>query len=341
MSYKTICNYIFTTLFIFSSVIPTVFAATTNGKTIYVATTGGLSVSTDGGKTFTNNPVHPELGNYDIMGVYVDKDGIIYVASNQDFAISNDHGVSWVYKTLGAEGTNGVYVDETTTNKIIYVATQQGLSISKDGGKTFINKTQKDGLLVDPVAYVYVDQKGILYLAHDTVTTGGHSGISISKDQGAHFTTRTYKDGLPNGNINGIYALYNYVYVSGAGLSISKDNGETYINKTKADGLGGTTTVGVCADNAGTIYAAVNDHSVWPTPAGVAISKDGGKSFTYKLLFNDSCWANGINLDKDGVIYVSTQWHGIFISYDHGATYIQKTIKDGLGSDVSLQVFVR
>ena len=85
------------------------------GSTVYAATNGGLSISTDGGTTFTNKTTIDGLGNDIVNGVYV---------------------------IDGAQDT-------------VYAATYGGLSISTDGGTTFTNKTTSDGLGNNNVLGVY------------------------------------------------------------------------------------------------------------------------------------------------------------------------------------------
>ncbi len=90
---------------------------------------GGLSISTDGGNTFTNKDETNGLGYDTVKGVYVS--GLtVYAATSKGLSISTDGGKTFTNKTttngLGTNAVNGVYVDGTT----IYAATNNGLSIA-------------------------------------------------------------------------------------------------------------------------------------------------------------------------------------------------------------------
>ncbi len=56
-----------------------VFAA---GTTVYAATFGGLSISTDGGTTFTNSTTVNGLGSNSVRGVFADGDATVYAATS-------------------------------------------------------------------------------------------------------------------------------------------------------------------------------------------------------------------------------------------------------------------
>ncbi len=59
------------------------------GTNVYAATAGGLSISTDGGATFTNRTTADGLGNNVVLGVYADG-GTIYAATQGGLSISAD-----------------------------------------------------------------------------------------------------------------------------------------------------------------------------------------------------------------------------------------------------------
>ena len=72
------------------------------GSNIYAATeNGGLSISTDGGTTFTSKTTANGLGNNLVQGVYVD-DTNVYAATNGGLSISTDCVSSSPPSTEGA-----------------------------------------------------------------------------------------------------------------------------------------------------------------------------------------------------------------------------------------------
>ena len=100
--------------------------------TIYAATNGGLSISTNGGTTFTNKTVANSLGNNVVRGVYA-SGSTIYAATYAGLSISTDGGATFTNYTksstnngLGSNVVNGVYAVGST----IFAATNGGLSIS-------------------------------------------------------------------------------------------------------------------------------------------------------------------------------------------------------------------
>jgi hypothetical protein len=62
---------------------------------------GALSISTDGGTTFTNYTTSNGLGSGDVNGVYVDQNGNVYAATAGGLSISR--------ATPGGNGGNGGY----------------------------------------------------------------------------------------------------------------------------------------------------------------------------------------------------------------------------------------
>ena len=70
-----------------------------DGSTIYAATYGGLSISTDGGATFTNRTEEDGLGSNMMRGVYADG-STIYAATWGGLSISTDGGATFTNRTM-------------------------------------------------------------------------------------------------------------------------------------------------------------------------------------------------------------------------------------------------
>jgi hypothetical protein len=241
----------------------TVLGVYADGSAIYAATDGGLSISTDGGTTFTNYT--SGLGNNYVAGVFA-SGSTIYAATLGGLSISTDGGMNFTNRTttdgLGGNIVLGVYADGSA----IYAATDGGLSISTNGGTTFINRTTANGLGNNNVRSVYANGT--------TVYAATVGGLSISTDGGTTFTNRTTANGLGANWINGVYAVGSSVYAATEtmGLSISTNGGANFTtsNATNA-GLGNNDVRGVYADGS-SIFAA--------TYGGLSISLDGGTTFT-------------------------------------------------------------
>ncbi len=227
--------------------------------TIFAATIGGVSRSTDGGKTFTNQAA---LSSVYVNGVYANDD-TVYAATSDGLSISPDGGVTFplIVRTpdgLGSNSVNGVYATDDT----VYAATNRGLSISTNGGASFTNDDSTDGLGSDNVRSVYATD--------DTIYAGTGEGLSVSTNGGATYVN--YYAGLLNTLVRGVFATDDTVYAAtGFGLGISTNGGRSFTTRTIADGLGSNNVRAVYAIGS-TVYAA--------TDGGLAVSTDGGTSFT-------------------------------------------------------------
>ena len=332
-----------------------------DGSNVYAATTGGLSISTDGGATFTSKTTANGLGAKSVRGVFA-SGAIVYAATTGGLSISTDSGATFTNKTttdgLGDNAVIGVFASGST----VYAATAGGLSISTDSGATFTNRTTTNGLGNNSVIDVFA--------SGSTIYAATNGGLSISTDSGATFTNKTTTDGLGHNRVRGVYTVgatvyaatdggvsistdsgatftnklgtqVNDVYAVGStvyaatnagGLFISTDSGATFTNKTIADGLGSNQLYGAYAVGSA-VYAA--------TQNGLSISTDSGASFT-----TDS-YTPSIGLGDNelhgvfasgSTVYAATH-NGLSISTDSGATFINKTTTDGLGNNIVYSVF--
>jgi hypothetical protein len=241
-----------------------------SGSTIYAGSVqlaihpGKLSISTDGGTTFTERSTANGLGSSSVRGIAVDG-GIVYAATPGGLSISTDGAASFTNKTtangLGNNQVWSVYANGSN----VYAGTSGGVSISTDGGATFTNKTTANGLGSNAVW-------GDVYAAGGAIYAATNGGLAISTDGGATFSNKTTADGLGNNTVNGVYASGSTVYAAtSGGLSISTDGGATFANKTTADGLGNNSVNSVYVSG-NTLFAATN--------GGLSISTDGGATFT-------------------------------------------------------------
>jgi len=232
-----------TNIYVYGSMI---YAFTGNFSS-NIKTQYGLSISSDGGNTFTHKTTANGLGSNLLYGLTV-SNSKVYVATGQGLSISSDGGYSFVNKTtsdgLGDNSTSDVYVDGLK----VYVATNGGLSVSTDGGNTFVNKTTANGLGDNLIRRIVVN--------NSTMYVGTNGGLSISTDGGNTFVNKTTANGLGSDLITDIDVAGSALYVStDAGLSISTDGGNTFVNKTTAEGLGNNFISNVFINNS-TIYAA-------------------------------------------------------------------------------------
>lgn len=310
----------------------TVYAAT---NSLYNVNAGGLSISRDGGQTFTNYtnglPASASRKSYGLMDTYVDANGTIYTA-NQDFgdgasggiSVSRNGGISFGnYNLSNGLGSNFVNTVFSTITGVIYAGTMNGLSISKNGTSPFTNRTTADGLGSNDVKAV-VSWGGNIY-------AGTSGGLSISEDGGMKFFNRTTTQGLGSNRVLSVFISHlGSVFVGTSnGLSISTDGGKFFVSY-----LSGIRITDIFVSRSNTIYAATDGD-------GLLISRNGGKTFD-----KYSSSANGLGNDhllsvfvEGSTIFAATH-KGLSISYDGGAHFVTRTEADGLGHRYVTSVYV-
>ena len=273
--------------------------AIANDNTIYAGTGKGLSISTDGGNTFTNKITNGNPSSNGIKGVAVTSSGVILVATTFDGVnISTDGGNTFNSKKtsdgLGSNNTQGIAVDAKGN---IYVATVNGLSISVDGGNSFNNKTTGSGLATNVIQCVFIGNDGKIYAGTNT------GGISISNNGGISFTTYNTNNGLGEGKISSIYVNNTgKIFVATAsGLSISTNGGIRFDNYTIVNGLGDNYVYNVLVGDDSRIFVGTDG-------GGVSTSVDGGNTFTNYNIDNglDNNKVRAMGMDSNGKLFVGT-----------------------------------
>ncbi len=262
-----------------------------NGTTLYAATDAGVSISTDGGATFTNTD--SGLPSTNVRQVFVDS-GAIYAATDGGLALSTDDGATYS-AVAGLASTNVLSVFAVGSK--LYVGTDAGLDISTDGGTTFTNVTTGEGLGSNTVQAISARK--------NTIVVGTTGGVSRSTDSGATFTTTTTADGLGGDDVRAILVVSSTIYAAtDGGFSTSTDSGASWSNQTTAEGLGSDSTRGVAVAGA-TLYVA--------TDAGLGFSTDGGASFS-NVTAADGLASNTVT----GVVFAS----GAIASTDAGISFL-------------------
>lgn len=164
--------------------------------TICAATKDGLSVSANGGASWTNY-----LLNDVVTEVYV-LDNHIYAVTTDHLFVSNDSGTSWI--------NHNAFDSDLRSNSAIaiYVATAIGFFTGYD------NTTSWKRYLQDIAYKIYASGNNI-YLA--TI-----HGLFVSTDNGATWVNYTASGGLADDAVNGVYVIDNYIYAAtNGGLSIT------------------------------------------------------------------------------------------------------------------------
>ena len=298
------------------------------GSNVYAATDAGLSISTDGGATFTNKTTANTangLGSNDVRGVFV--------VGSTIYAATKDTTYGYGSPTKG------------------------GLSISTNGGTTFTNKTIADGLGSNNVNTVFVDGSTIYVgtsVTSEVITTAPITAANITSNI-ATLTTST-PHGLVVGSIvqvsgvvftlDGTYSVtavpsttqfsfaktaadYTLPAPAGTaklmvagGLSISTNGGVTFthFNSTALCGSVSCNHVRAIYASGSNIYLATDNRLVY--------SNDGGTTFTHAP--NGELSTRGVF--KDGTKVFLGSNFGLQVSTDNFATApALRNSLDGLG----------
>jgi hypothetical protein len=230
------------------------------GSNVYAATTGGLSISTDGGATFTNNDFGATSNSeftYDVEVVGQN----VYVATFVGLRISIDGGQTFSLvgnsDGLGANGDPFV-IEVDVENGTIFASVYMngsGFYRSTDGGDTFSagqvwnNFTNAGGIFAD----------GSTVYAHDS------NYVYVSQDSGVSFTALASSSGfngtavLGGGYPQDVWASGSTIYVStDSGLSVSADSGVTFTRYSTVEGLGSDGVYGNVFVANGQVYVGTN-----------------------------------------------------------------------------------
>jgi hypothetical protein len=277
-----------------------------DGSKVYAATNNGLSISTDGGGSYTNYTILNTtgggttngLGSNDVLGVYevFNNGDNVYAATTSGVSISRVNGGLGTYTNytagLGSTFVQGVYAIATGLNgSTVYAATTGGVSVSLDSGQTYTNATTLDGLGSDYTFGVYAVGNG---LNNTTVYAATNNGLGVSNDNGQTYDNRTNSNsGLGSDFVIGVYAVGSNVYAATTGgVSVSVDNGRNFDNIPL---FGNDAALGVYALG-NTIYVA--------TYNGLQITTDGGATFTtYRV-------PNGLGGNQVNGMFVSNDYYG-------------------------------
>ncbi|WP_286743062.1 LamG-like jellyroll fold domain-containing protein [Roseivirga sp. UBA1976] len=203
-----------------------------DGKIYVVQLNNDLSVSEDGGSSFT--VLYEQTASQPgVNDVYVN-DTVIFLATNT-LRVSDDGGQSFDVITNASAGAGGKFEVIHESDGVFYFGASNGLFISRDGGLTFTQKTTADGLIDNHVRAIH-ESDGVLYVATQTGIT---AGLSISTNGGESFeVSKTKDDGLVGNFIRAIQVHDNTLYVGTTdGLSISTDQGATFTNFDEGDGM--------------------------------------------------------------------------------------------------------
>ncbi|MCF6775749.1 hypothetical protein L3V83_04075 [Thiotrichales bacterium 19X7-9] len=305
--------------------------------TVYLAGSGyGISISYDGGNTWE----HKAGGSNWCSNIYVDDNGIIYLAARGGLYISQDSSGD----TFNLEnGQDGDTLASTTIRGllvhkgIIYAGTVNGLSVSSDGGNHYQTINQANsGIANNVIRDIFIKDK-LIYLATD----GGLSVSSIANHVNMKkWHNFTIANGLGSNQVKSVFVENHKIYAATTGgFSYSKMIDSAKIHKLmfknivqNINGLANNNINQLFNEN-GILYAA--------TINGLSVSSDTGKNWT-TYTTEDGLADNYIRTIyvKDGTVYAGTQ-NGLSILPQGASQFNPKiTTANGLGSNVIDSIYV-
>lgn len=313
------------------------------------STTTTSSVETKSTSTSTSDSTTKSLSpaGHVVTSTFEDN-GVIYAGTEIGLFISNNDGATWELHTI-ANGLSSNYIQAIQVlNNVIYVINGGNAQYSKDSGKTWatISKACSDCKFTS----IATNESGTLYLGSDRTTYQQGKGyitqgayLSISSDNGA-----SWKNSLLSNDIKSVFAL-----------NISNDKVYLLDKKATYKGMLNTSFIALKIDNSGTITETFNK-SFWnqnpgfisetlndlvvdgsniyiTTPAGFAVSTDGGSQFLLRGEGNGLNSANTYSVTKNGTsLYVGTD-KGYSVSFDNGnsfASFSPSSVNHFFGSNV-------
>jgi subtilisin family serine protease/ligand-binding sensor domain-containing protein len=234
------------------------------------------------------------------------------------------------YNQLSSNWVNAIVIDGSK----LYVGTNAGLSISNNAGATFSTKTTLSGLGSNEIQGVAA--------RNNYIYAGTNSGLSISVDGGNTFSTKKLLTGTIYQQISKVVLddLGNLYCLSNGGdvgsinnIYKSTNNGVSF--SVVLSSPGSSSIIDFTVGRDGKLYALRSDKKV-------LTSINSGQNFTTisDVNLNSFNSPQKISVDSTGIIYISTNYSGLLISYDHGINYINKTVSNGLISNNLRDVYV-
>lgn len=282
---------------------------------------GGVSVSLDGGMTFSQ----PGLSS-GAPTALLDSSGRLFLATLSGLSFSDDGGITFqsrgVAHGLGSERLN----DLALSSGAIYAATDNGLAASSDNGSTFTTSTDVDGLASNSVNAL-ADHNGTLYVGTDL-------GLSRPATKGGKaYESLTSLDGLSADRVENVFSYNGSLYVtpeqSSDDFSISANDGASWtVHTIDGPAIGGGGQIRDLYVDASGIHMAI--------ATVLAVSTDGGTSFSMNPALDALSPFNTHHIDKTGsYLYVGAS-NGLAISPDAGSSFVLR--EGGASSDVVLDV---
>src|SRR5712691_964216 len=288
-----------------------------SGERVYAATDHGVAVSADKGQTFAMRTTAAGLGSISVRRLVL-AGSALYAATGAGLSISTDGGTTFVNYTTGlaSVSVNAIAVSGAT----VYAATDLGLSIYSDDGHTFtVTRTTANGLGDNYVGALAFDGTRLYVGTGTPFSTGATNSFAISSDStGASFTAHAVSPSHLDLRTESIQVEGTTVRVGAyPAYYLSTDGGLTFVPKDLRGPLKKITGSGA------NLYAAVENGTGY---GGVAISADGGQSFTIRGKEDGLASTDVSDVYVDGTNVYAATFGGLGVSTNGGTSFVNRTL---------------
>ena len=293
-------------------------------STVYAGTEAGLSISTDGGSTFTASRTKAEgLANDVVKSLLIDGSNFYIGHSSccltpETISVSTNGGTSFTARSFYPQGNQAVGTSTLAmVDGKLYVGAYPTYYVSSDSGVSYTIGGLPYGSLMSLAA----DALGNVYISANE--SSGYGGVIKTADLGRTFTISHTETGLGSNRVAQLYVNGSTLYAgTSSGLSVSNDQAASFNHFTAAANGLQYINVDVVYATGSAIYAGGTN--------SLDISTNNGGSFS-----NFFFPLPGSISDMDifgSNIYVSTT-SGLLVSNNNGVTSNTRTTADGLGGN--------
>ena len=227
-----------------------------------------------------------------------------------------DQDGEWVQLEISSPKSQPLLVLKDPNDQVIKSLDGQNFILGEGGISQFITFTTDQGLALDGVNAVLLDQRGHMWF--------GTNGGGVSRYDGNSFTTFTTTQGLVGNTIRSMWEDQSGNIWIGTLTGLSKFDGYAFQNFTLESGLPNDVIFGITEDQAGNLWLA--------TGGGGVLRFDGKdfKQFTSKEGLADD-FVMAVGQDSMGNLYFGTNGAGMS-RYD-GKSFTTFTEADGLAGN--------
>jgi photosystem II stability/assembly factor-like uncharacterized protein len=286
---------------------PNDYALNSSGK-MFVACDNGVFVTADNGNSFTK--ITGDATNQFVTGIVVNShDKIICCKDPTGIFISTDNGNTWTESNTGLDEKR-VSSLIITPNQSVFAGTSKGIYRSDDNGATWTSKN--NGLSTQDVGCLAFNLDGVIF-------AGTSNGFFKSIDNGETWTLAI--QGMTSASICSISVSPSqnlYACDANEYIYYSNNNGDSWarIDKRDTPPLYLYFSYIYCS-----AVIADNQLLVGRGYLGIQKTTDNGANWSWSTTGINGASVNDFTVNKNGYIFASIKYQGIFLSTNGGNTW--------------------